>query len=336
MIEKKPGAILLCESTENMARVYGLGQMERLRVLTVLQDGPAITLAELETLDLRGVQAVFSTWGMPAMAEEEIARHLPDLRAVFYAAGSVQHFARPFLSRGVRVYSAWRANAVPVARYTFAQILLACKGTFNLMGKMRASRSVALELFAAYPGCHEVRIGLLGLGAIGEMVANMLRPMGLTVLAFSGSLTPARAAALGVIPATMEEIFASCTVISNHLANVPGTQGIITRAHLLSMPPNATFINTGRGAQLCEEDLYDALAEHPARTALLDVLIDEEHADQNPLRLLPNCFITPHIAGASGNEVHMLADTMLDAFAVWHAGAETDCEVKEDMLLRMA
>ena len=49
---------------------------------------------------------IFSTWGMPVFTEEEIKRFFPNLRAVFYAAGSVQHFARPFLNSGVKVFSA--------------------------------------------------------------------------------------------------------------------------------------------------------------------------------------------------------------------------------------
>ena len=73
----------------------------------------------------------FATWGMPALTKEEIARFLPRLKVVFYAAGTVQYFARPFLESGVRVFSAWAANAVPVAEYAFAQISLAAKGYFQ-------------------------------------------------------------------------------------------------------------------------------------------------------------------------------------------------------------
>ena len=68
---------------------------------------------------------------MPALSEAEIAEYLPNLRAVFYGAGSVQYFARPFLSRGVRVFSAWAANAVPVAEYAVAQIVLSGKGFYQ-------------------------------------------------------------------------------------------------------------------------------------------------------------------------------------------------------------
>ena len=68
------------------------------------------------------------------LTEEQIAEYLPSLKAVFYAAGSVQAFARPFLNRGIQVFSAWAANAVPVAEYTVAQIILAGKGFYAPYG----------------------------------------------------------------------------------------------------------------------------------------------------------------------------------------------------------
>lgn len=74
---------------------------------------------------------LFSTWGMPALGKEQIRAYFPSLKAVFYAAGSVQGFAREYLEAGVQVFSAWAANAVPVAEFTVAQILLAGKGYFQ-------------------------------------------------------------------------------------------------------------------------------------------------------------------------------------------------------------
>ncbi|MGM9624124.1 MAG: hypothetical protein ACI3XM_00320, partial [Eubacteriales bacterium] len=74
---------------------------------------------------LRDVEVIFSTWGMPQLDEARIRSVLPNLKAVFYGAGSVQYFARPFLASGVEVFSAWAANAVPVAEVTVAEIILA-------------------------------------------------------------------------------------------------------------------------------------------------------------------------------------------------------------------
>ena len=75
-------------------------------------------------------EVAFSTWGMLKLSEEEIKKYLPKLKIIFYAAGTVQYFAKPFLNCGVRVFSAFAANAVPVAEYTVSQIILASKGFY--------------------------------------------------------------------------------------------------------------------------------------------------------------------------------------------------------------
>ena len=102
------------------------------------------------------------------------------------------------------------------------------------------------------------------------------------------------------------------------------------------MKPYSTFINTGRGAQLDEKDLYDMLTRDETRTALLDVLTDERHTDENPLAKLTNCFITPHIAGALGLEVRRMGRYMIEAFEQYRDGQPTDCEVSLKMLETMA
>ena len=80
--------------------------------------------------NFKDTEYIFSTWGMPVFTKEEVIQYFPSLKCVFYGAGSAQHFARDFLENNVKVFSAWGANAVPVAEYTVAQILLANKGFF--------------------------------------------------------------------------------------------------------------------------------------------------------------------------------------------------------------
>ena len=327
--------IYLCEKEKEVRRVYADAQHGQLKALTGIGER-VYTGADLAQAPLPGVEAVFSTWGMPSLTEEEIAQGLPDLQAVFYAAGSVQPFARPFLNRGVRVFSAWQANAVPVARYAAAQILLALKGYFRIQPACRQSRAQAQAMIGDYPGSYDAKVGLLGCGAIGRRVARLLQGMDLTVLAFDPFLPEEEARALGVRKAELSEVFASCAVVSNHLANLPATRGIITREMLLSMPPASTFINTGRGAQLREEDLYEALTADPSRTALLDVMNDEARSDASPLNALPNCLITPHIAGSSGHEVRRMADYMIEAFQAVSRGEACPHEVTLAMLETMA
>ena len=287
-----------------------------------------------------GVEAVFSSWGMPSLSADVIATHLPRLRAVFYAAGSVQAFARPFLSRGVRVFSAWRENALPVAEVAVSQILLANKGFFQACRRNRSkdAHSPSYRYFSSFPGNFDCRVGLLGCGVIGRLVARALRAHRLEVLVFDPFLPDADAAALGVRKTSLEEIFATCQTISNHLANNARTQGMLGHALFSTMLPNATFLNTGRGAQVVEADLARALAEKPDRTAVLDVTWPEPPEDGSPLYALPNVFLTPHLAGSSGNEVRRMGEAMLEEFRTWRAdpAAPSKREVTPEMLETMA
>jgi phosphoglycerate dehydrogenase-like enzyme len=332
-------SILVSESRQ--LRAYSDATLASLRSEAGLSLRPLpFTRAEILAGEAADAEAAFSSWGMPALTADEIAEHLPRLTALFYAAGSVQSFARPFLERGIRVYSAWRENAVPVAEVAVSQILLANKGFFQACRRFRSrdAHAGASQYFSTFPGNFDCRVGLLGCGGVGSLVARALRAHRLEVLVFDPFLPDAAAAALGVRKAPLEEIFHTCQTISNHLANNAQTTGMLGYALFSAMPCNATFINTGRGAQVVEADLARALEEAPARTAVLDVTWPEPPEVGSPLFSLPNVFLTPHFAGSSGNEVCRMGEAMLDEFRAWRENhsAPSSREVSLEMLETMA
>ena len=285
----------------------------------------------------RNTRYIFSTWGMPVFTEEEIKGFLPSLKAVFYAAGSVQKFARPFLNCGIKVFSAWAANGVPVAEYTVAQIILANKGFFQASQlASTGDRSGAKARFSKYPGNYAVRVGIIGAGMIGKMVIKRLKEYALEVVTFDPFLPEETAQALGVQKVSLQELFATSQVVSNHLANNAQTKGMLNYALFSTMLPNATFLNTGRGAQVVENDLIAVLRERPDLTAVLDVTYPEPPAPDSPFYTLPNCFLTPHIAGSSGNEVRRMASYMMEEYEAFTIGKPCRFEVTEKMLETMA
>lgn len=326
-------AAYLCTNPGAISYVYGEKQHEMVEMRVELLPG---IFTSVHDERLKDVEAVFSTWGMPVCTEEEIREYMPKLRYVFYAAGTVQNFARPFLNCGIRVFSAWQANAVPVVEFAHAQIMLALKGYFQTRQAMKHGRHEGRSVFENYPGVFDVKVGLLGCGAIGSRVAEKLKVSDVEVLVFDPFLSDERANALNVRKTDLDEIFAECDVVSNHLANLPETVGIIRREHLMSMKPYSTFINTGRGPQLDEKDLYDMLTADKTRFALLDVMTDEENSDTKPLNSLDNCWITPHIAGSSGYEVRRMAEYMIEAWEKVTTGQACSYEVTEKMLETMA
>lgn len=284
---------------------------------------------------LQDVEVLFSTWGM----DEDFARSLaalPRLKAFFYAAGSVRHFARPLLERNITLVSAWAANAVPVAQFTLAQILLSLKGYFRNAreAKLPANRGRALE--AAAPGIFDETVALLGCGMVGRRVADLLRPFGLDVAVYDPFLADETAAELGVRKVPLEEAFASAMVVSNHLADLPPTRGLLGRAQFAALRPGATFINTGRGATVSEPELAEVLRVRPDLTALLDVTHPEPPAADSIWYALENAHLSSHIAGSNGNEVVRMADYCLEEFRSWREGRPLRYKVTAGMLDNMA
>jgi phosphoglycerate dehydrogenase-like enzyme len=102
------------------------------------------------------------------------------------------------------------------------------------------------------------------------------------------------------------------------------------------MNDTATFINTGRGTQVVEDDLIRALCEVPERTAILDVTDPEPPLADSPFYSMENVFLSPHIAGSAGNEVARMGHYMLEEYRKLVAGEVCKYEVTEKMLATMA
>ena len=327
---------LLGNSQQNFSRVYTDRVMEKLTSFGELS--PLIGKGNIDEhrAFLKDCEVAFSTWGMPKFNEEEIKDYMPELKVLFYSAGSVQDFARPFLNCGVRVFSAFAANAVPVAEYTFSQIVLATKGFYQASKRFKIAFPSAVKHAGSTPGNFEAKIGLVGLGTIGSLVAERLKTLDVEVLAYDPFVSKENAKKLNVKMVTLEEIFKECDVISNHLANKEELNNIFDGKYFSLMKKYSVFINTGRGAQVNERALAKSLMLHPSRTAVLDVLKKEKIPYINPLFWCPNAVMTPHIAGSMGKETQRMAYYMIEQFENYINKRPTKYEVTLEMLETMA
>lgn len=332
-------SIFLCNSSDSVGRVYANGHREKVAELTDLVIGDVISCEDFAKHRdaLAGVEVVFSTWGMPCLTADQLA-FLPRLKAVFYAAGSVRAFAKPLLDRDIVVVSGWQANAVPVAEYTLAQILLANKCFFANAAQCSTSHEGRLHARKArIRGNFGATVALLGAGAIGRKVIELLKPFTLRVVVWDPFLSEDHAARLGVAKVgTLGEAFAAGQVVSNHLANLPETVGMIREEHFRTMRQDATFINTGRGATVDEPGLVRVFAERTDLTALLDVTHPEPPTPDSPLFSLPNIFLTSHIAGSIGDEVVRMADFVIADFVAWRDGRQLKYQVTPELFATMA
>ena len=332
-------AIFLANYKGNIDYVYAQENIDRVASLCDIEKDKVYTEEEIlaDPTPFKDVEYIFSTWSMPGGGEIKLIDYLPNVKAVFYAAGSVRYFANEYFEKGVRIFSAYAANAIPVAEFTVGQILLANKGFFQSSVLAKAGQhDKAGEISRARVGNYGANVGIIGAGMIGRKVIELLKPYKLNILVFDVFMTEEQAKAMGVKKCSLEEIFSTCHVVSNHLANVPATQGILKKEHFESMMPYATFINTGRGAQVCEDDMADALETREDICALLDVTIQEPPVEGSKLYTLPNVFRSPHIAGSQGWEVRRMAELVIDEFEHYLNGEPTPYEITPEKLEKMA
>ncbi|MER6362783.1 hydroxyacid dehydrogenase [Kitasatospora sp. NPDC001527] len=295
------------------------------RLTEVADLDPALVLDDFGTEEARAVLAetevIVSSWGCPAIDESVLAA-APRLRAVIHAAGSIKHHVTDACwRRGLLVTSAAWANALPVAEYTVAAVLLANKQVLRLREDYRARRGVPHDWQRGYPDAGNYRrtVGIVGASRIGRRVLELLRPHDLDLLLHDPYVDAAGAAALGARAVGLDELCAASDVVSIHAPELPATHHLIDARHLASMRDGATLINTSRGSLVDQRALVGELLSGRL-DAVLDVTVPEVLPADSPLYDLPNVVLTPHIAGSLGRELHRMAAAAADELARYAAG----------------
>ena len=335
IIQQPPAAIILGEG--NQPKIYPpavRAEIDSLCNIVVENCTPAQIPAHAASLS--SVRFLFSGWGAPKLDAGNLA-FFPKLEAIFYGSGTIKDVATDFFwKKNIPICSAWAANAVPVAEFSFAQIILALKQTHRFTHLMQAARSHAWPRHFSDGGAFGTTVGLVSLGQIGRRVAAMLRQIDVHVLACDPYCPPATAADLGVELVTLPELFTRSRVVSLHTPSLPETKGLITGKLIALLPPGGTLINTARGAVVCEAGMIDALQHRPDLSAILDVTEPEPPAENSPLYDLPNVFLTPHIAGSIGGECGRMGLYMADECRRYLNGQPLQWSITREAAARMA
>ncbi|MFD9700742.1 hydroxyacid dehydrogenase [Lentzea sp. NPDC059081] len=278
---------------------------------------------------LPDVDLLVTGWGCPPITAEVLAR-LPRLRAIVHTAGSVRGFVTDACwERGIAVSSAAQANALPVAEYTLAMILLSGKRVLERAREYRASRRTAVYDVPASVGNHGATIGILSASLIGRRVIELLRPHDFHVLVHDPFVTEVD----GAESVGITELFRRSDVVSVHTPLLPETRGLVSGELLASMRDDAVLINTARGAVVDQ----DALAAEVGRIrAVLDVTDPEVLPADHPLWRSDAVLITPHLAGSQGNEWVRLGRHAVEEVGRWVAGEPFATPVPADRRERIA
>ncbi|MFK0105992.1 hydroxyacid dehydrogenase [Streptomyces sp. NPDC091217] len=304
---------LFAMTAENMPHIFPPEVLARLRECVEID--PTLVAHDLTDPQVRETLArtevLVTGWGCPVLDAAALDA-APRLRAVLHAAGSVKGFTTPEVwRRGIVVSSAAAANALPVAEYTLAMILLAGKDVFAFRDLLRTRRTFPYGDIVPGIGNFHRRVGIVGASRIGRRLIELLRPYDLVVSLADPYVDEVEAARLGVPLLPLDELLRTSDIVTVHAPQTPETRHLLGARELALMPDGSVLINTARGSLLDHEALIGELRTGRL-TAILDVTDPEPLPADSPLFDLPGAFVTPHLAGSQGNEVARLGLTVVE------------------------
>jgi D-3-phosphoglycerate dehydrogenase len=255
---------------------------------------------------LAGVDAVIVR-SATRIDAEALAR-APNLRVVARAGVGLDNVdVEAATKAGVMVVNAPSSNTVSAAEHAVGLLLAVARNVPQAMASLKAgewqrSRFTGAELYGKVAG-------ILGLGRIGELVAQRLAAFSMQVIAYDPYVPTARAAQLGVRLVGLEDLLAEADFISVHLPRTAETSGLIGERELRLVKPGVLIVNAARGGIVDENALALALKDGRVGGAGIDVFATEPPAD-SPLLAFPNVVVTPHL-GASTHEAQEKAGTQV-------------------------
>jgi D-3-phosphoglycerate dehydrogenase len=207
--------------------------------------------------------------------------------------------------RGVLVVNAPTSNIVSAAEHAIALLLAVARRVPAADQSLRGGEWKR----SAYTGVelNGKTIGVVGLGKIGQLVAQRLAAFGTTIVAYDPYVSAARAAQLGIELLSLDELLGRADAISIHLPKTPETKGLIDAEALKKTKPGVIIVNAARGGLIDEAALADSLRSGHVGGAGIDVFVSEP-TTASPLFELPNVVVTPHL-GASTAEAQDRAGT---------------------------
>ena len=208
-------------------------------------------------------------------------------------------------ARGVMVVNAPTSNIVSAAEHAVALLLAAARHIPAADASLRAGRWARSSLTGT-----EINgkvAGIVGLGKIGQLVAQRLTAFGVELIAYDPYVAPARAAQLGIELVSLDELLRRAELISIHLPKTPETLGLIGKDQLAATVPGVIIVNAARGGLVDEDALAEAVRSGHVGGAGIDVYVDEP-TTSSPLFEIPQIVVTPHL-GASTDEAQDRAGT---------------------------
>jgi phosphoglycerate dehydrogenase-like enzyme len=311
-------------------------------------------LAKLPALEVVGICGLSFTHFAP---EPLLARGIRLINASSAHAESVAEFAlglailgrrRAFTSHAVMAEGGWGTRTrASGPRGVVERVARGVRPVFTAIGleplmlRMWNATQPTARTGLATPGVTDSRdlqgasVGLIGWGANARALAVRSMSAGARVLVYSEHASEAdiSAAGAGIARASLNEVLAA-DIVSLHRGLVPETRHFLGAPELAQLRPGSVLINVARAALIDPAALLERLRRGDV-FACLDVFEEEPLPSADPLRKLPNVFLTSHIAGGSRDMQSAAADEVVRKIAA-HLSGDTGNSVSPQRLRTMS
>jgi len=278
-------------------------------------------------------EVIITGWDHPSI--EAKCLEGTKIKMIAHTGGSVADLISPSIwEAGYKVISGNEMFAESVAEGALTYILMALRRLPHYVKDMKDGGWRSPHLVAT-DGLLDQTVGLVGMGTITRYLMKLLKPFHVKLKLYSSY--PIDEAVLkenNATQASLEEIFATCKVVSLHSALNEKTKNMIGKEHFDLLQDDAVFINSARAAIVREGDMMAALAENRFR-AVLDVYHGEPLAEDSPLRKMENVYLLPHMAGPTGDRRPYITKNLADDIVRYFNGEDLQYEITAKFAKRM-
>jgi phosphoglycerate dehydrogenase-like enzyme len=243
-------------------------------------------------------------WGMPRTTLEPLL-NAPSLRWVQTLTAGVDHVLNLQPRAEIAVANGKGIHDAPTAELAVALLLAAVRRLHHFrdaQGRAHWDRAAYNEALAGQSlmTLEGARVLILGMGAIGVEIARRLQPFGCVVEGVANSAGIRDGFTTHAL-SDLDQLLPHFDAFVLALPDTPETQGILSRDRLNRLNPRAWVVNIGRGSAIDEDALCDVLEAGRIGGAALDVVTREPLSESSRLWRIPNCILTPHVAGGGPN-----------------------------------
>ncbi len=211
-------------------------------------------------------------------------------------------------AHGVMVCNSARYGTYDVAQHTMALMLSLLHSVPRYDSRVRRDADWSGQDVPMAARLSERTVGIVGFGRISRNLARMLSGFGTRVMAYDPYLPSEVMEEAGVVPATLDELFAAADIISVNAPLTDSTYHLLSHEAFAKMKDGVLLVNTSRGPLIDEAALVETLTSGKVGGAALDVFENEPFAPDHPFTTLPNVVLTPHIAWRSTEAVRDLGE----------------------------